>query len=351
MEKKIYIYYLNPNLSEGGSSRNSAFFKVLAKKSSPINVFRIGFLSRLIVILQMLTLFLKIKNKKIFIHQGAVLFLFPVSLLKFKLYRFFLKSILVRLDRCNDLTFEVNDLPYEQSVDLGLEVKSQNKYFQKIILTLSNSQYIFASRLMRDFAVTQYSLNKENSSVIINGAPKFVNNREILDTYEFLKDPRLKFIYSGTLNQGRDIEHIINVFSNKPNKLLILIGPHGEWIKKDLKLPENIIYLGSFPENIAHLIVANCDVGLMHYDEKKLYYNICFPTKASFYVTAGIAVISTPMEEIYEHFRDYFIFADFSNWSQLIEEINIDDIKQNKSRINLIKEDYTWGSILKKINF
>lgn len=348
MKKKIYIYYLNHNLLEGGTSRNNAFANVLMKNSRSINVCREGILGRLYAMVQIVSLFLTYKRKKIFIHQGAILFAFPVFLLKFRLYKYLFKRLLTFVQNNNEITVEVNDLPYEQAIDLGLPVKIEYKIFQQVVLSLQKVNYIFASKLMKDYAVKNYSLDQTKSTVILNGAPEFKYDNTVAQKLceKFYNDKRLKFIYSGTLNSGRDIEQLIDLFSSNKDILLILIGANGDWINERVKLSENIFYLGSFDERTAHSVVSLCDVGLMHYDETKLYYNICFPTKASFYITAGIAVLSTPMEEIYQTFKGYFLFAKLSNWNMVIDSISREDIEKSKSNISKIKSIYTWENLI-----
>ena len=252
-----------------------------------------------------------------------------------------------RAAKQNKLTVEINDLPYEQSIDLGLEVKNEYHTFQKITFELPKSNFIFASRLMRKFAIEKYHVNAESSSVIINGAPEIADKDG--PYFDFYEDSRLKFVYSGTLNKGRAIEDLIAIFENQLDKLLILLGPEGEWILQNKNTPPNVLYLGSFRETEAHQIVTKCDVGLIHYDEEKLYYNICFPTKASFYVVAGIAVLSTPAAEIYDEFKEQFLFANFSKWPDFIENLTMQQVQQSQKAVENVKFNYTWSNLLKKL--
>src|SRR5690606_32784100 len=103
---------------------------------------------------------------------------------------------------------------------------------------------------------------------IINGAP-LLNNSSKLQIFE-KDEKRIKYIYAGTLNKGREIDNFLNIFINNPKVLLIVIGTDGEWLKT---LPnENIRYLGEFNESDALHIASQCDIGIVPYNEDKLYY-------------------------------------------------------------------------------
>lgn len=348
--KKNFITYLNFLATEGGMSRNFAFYKKIESHSEVLNVYSKGALQRIVQILRGIIHILYLKDKEVFLHQGAMLAVFPTRLLRFSFFSSFLLFLLKRLEGKNRLTIEINDLPYEQSKDLGFPVKKEDQIFQQILYSLEDTHYIFASELMRNYAVKTYGMVSKNTEVIINGAPRLSSVDS--PNLPFENDNRIKYVYCGTLNKGRDIEELLLIFSRHQDKVLVLLGPHGEWLKENNLLAlGNVFYLGSYPEAEAHYIVSRCDVGLLHYDENKLYYNICYPTKASFYVTAGVAVLCTPLQEMRQHFQDLFFFSPFKDFSQKINSISREEILQQKSKIEGIKEKYYWDVLLEKCKF
>lgn len=344
--KKLYFCCLNLDVNEGGMARNMAFYNKAKQHSQVINVFKKSTILRLLTIMYYIPYLLIIKNRNIFIHFGALQFLFPSSILSKDISQFFLKIMLHRFTKKNKVCFEVNDLPYEQSIDLGLDVKIQNKIYQQILFSCP-CDFLFASKLMRDYAVENYHINKTNTSIIVNGAPKLSNKKIEISLPE---GNQIKYIYSGTLNKGRGIEELIEAFTNQSNAILILIGTNGEWLKNKPEMPDNVYYLGSFLEDVAHIIVSKCDVGIVHYDENKLYYNICFPTKSSFYISAGIAVLCTPLKEMVLDFEGIFMFSKLSQFNYFISNTTVDEIKCCKEKIINIKELYLWENLLKNLN-
>lgn len=76
--------------------------------------------------------------------------------------------------------------------------------------------------------------------------------------------------------------------------------------------------MGSYSEEEAIQIVSSCDIGLVPYDESRLYYNMCYPTKNSFYITAGIPILIIPLEESLNQLEKYDILfiEKLENWDK-----------------------------------
>ncbi len=343
----IYISHLPPIIKEGGMARNNAFFNYFCREQiHTINVFSTNFFFRFLFTLKVILEVSLRKNKAIFIHQGTLLYLLPIKILKIN---FIFQLVLLILKRCskrNQLTIEVNDLPYEQAVDLGLFIDSFYLRFEKALFSLKAIHFIFASHEMESYVKEKFNLIK--TEVIINGGEKIKN--PLLDTrYEWENNSMINFIYAGTLNKGRQIEELILLFDNKENVQLILIGLNGEWINKEYR-SKNIIYLGNFEEKIAHLIVSKCDIGIIPYDANRFYYNLCYPTKASFYITAGISFLSTPLLELKNVFEQYncAFFKDINEWDSFLKKLEKDTIKEKNEIVKKISEKFTWSYLLNK---
>ena len=95
-------------------------------------------------------------------------------------------------------------------------------------------------------------------------------------------------------------------------------------------------------------MVSSCDIGLIPYNQKGFYYNICYPTKASFYITAGIPFISTQLAELKNEFlnQKVCIFADFTDWSLVLKNLSNEEIQQLKENVNKISSHYTWENLI-----
>ncbi|WP_139255418.1 glycosyltransferase family 4 protein [Chryseobacterium limigenitum] len=297
-----------------------------------------------------LFILLGFRNKKIVILQIVLLkYIFPFALFRFIWYRNFVKTVLSFISKRNMLYIEVNDLIYEQSVDLGIDVSPLAIIYQEFIFNQPNLHFIFASQLMGEYAVEKYGLKADSFQTIINGAPEIDLSTQC--PIEIIDDNKVKYIYAGTLNAGREIKQFIEIFVENKNTTLILIGTEGEWIS-DLKY-DNIHYLGGFPEKEALIIASKCDVGIIPYNEEKLYYNICYPTKNSFYVAAGLPILCTPLQETMRVFNQYPQIAFFEkivNWSTFLKTTTKEDILIAKESVKNVKDKFFWKTLLNKMN-
>lgn len=252
----------------------------------------------------------------------------------------------------NQIIFDISDIKYEQLIDLKIDVsniqnikKFENKFFRLPV------KFIFASYSMRDYICKKHLIDIKNTDVCINGGIESTYN--IVSTLEkYIEKDKINYIYAGTLNKGRQIEEMILNFPNNEKYNLILLGSDGEWILKH-SLPRNIKYLGAIEEKEAHYLASKCDVGLIPYDESKLYYNIAYPTKLSFYITAGIPFLSTEVNEVQRINKKYNIgFIDkINDWNNAVSNITSEEINTKKIKIVDIKEEFYWNNIFSKNKF
>lgn len=346
---KLYIGHLTNGIKDGGMARNNAFYKYAKSKGHKIyNLYDSNFLIRIYKIVSVLYTSFFWQKKSVLLHLGTIYLVFPKKLLNSKIGLNFFSFWIKKISEKNELYLEINDLPYQQAVDLDLKIEKFYLNFQKIIFDRDfKLHYIFAAHKMRDFIVKHYNIPLKQTQIIINGAPSsdLSSNKDFFNGY----DPsKIKFVYAGTLNKGRGIEDLLNVFKASPH-YLFLVGGQGEWIKDF----DNIIYLGGYQENVAKEIVSQCDIGVVHYDEEKEYYNICYPTKYSFYISAGIPIISTELEEAKFVLKKYNVtyFLPFKNWNSFINEIKKEDLQQKSRDIAGIKNNFDWDFIMKKLEF
>ena len=333
-------------LNDGGQSRNKAFREYYVKKGaeivpvySPNNFVRFGFL------LTVLKRMLFSKNNTFFIHQGTLLVLFPLPLLHFHLIRSLVFRLLQHTANRNEVTIEVNDLPYEQAKDLELSIPETAKVFQDKLYALKNTKYIFASHEMGKYVSDAFKLDYK---VIINGSNALADSFDSKSLHPCFSSAETKFVYVGGLNKGRQIEALLSHFSNR-SEILILMGEWGEWLS-DYELAGNIFYIGKFKEDYAHYLTSKCDIGLIPYDSSRFYYNICYPTKASFYITAGIPFLSTPLRELKNIFEKtgMVYFVPFEGWGTFIANFDTSRLLAIKEKIAAEKDNFYWEALLGK---
>lgn len=346
---KYYLGRISGKINEGGLARDIALKDYAVTHNFQIIDIRyrnkfldIWFLIRLS------SMFLLARKCTFIIQQNVLHVIFPKKIffdLKLQSLEF---GLLKYLASRNKVIIDINDLNYEQHIDIYNDENPYFKDFEKNLLKINNIYFVFASNLMCEYAIKHYNVQRSQAIVAINGtALKYSTIESNVNYFNNLDNSKLKFIYVGTLDRGRQIEDLLKIFNNSKH-YLILIGVGGEWIKS-ITHSSNIMYLGSFNEEEAFQITKQCDIALIPYDEKKLYYNICYPTKNSFYICSGLPVISTPLKETMNTFSAYdvFLFESLSKWNILINNLNLEQINRLKDNVNKIKKHFYWEHIFR----
>lgn len=298
-----------------------------------------------------------------FIYKDTFFFLYPrVGMpvlnkgIRGKIYR---KTFLIILEnlckRKNSVIIDISDIKYEQAIDLELSSLDMQeiKRFEEALFSM-DLKFIFASYSMREYAVKKHNIKRNKTCVCINGG--FICD-DCKDTnFNFFNEQdKIKYVYAGTLNKGRMIEEMINAFPDDDKYCLILLGSSGEWINDYIikSKRSNIKYLGAFEEKAARTIVSMCDIGLIPYDDNRLYYNIAYPTKLSFYITAGIPFLSTPVSEVKRVLSEYDIGfgKKISDWRDFVISMTKEDLLKKKQKISNFKHKFTWNEIFSNCDF
>jgi hypothetical protein len=347
--KNCVIYNVNENLNDGGQSRNRAFLSYFRERNFVLfNSWSEWVVIRVIKAVCFTSMMLFAKEGKVVIHQNALIILFPPFLLKYKIFCSLYRYCLKKFDSRNDLVFEVNDLIYEQYIDLFDIQNDVYLYYQKTLFGLVNANFVFASNSALDYACLKYGVKRINSSVVLNGSEIYSNN-DCSYTRVLKSSNNIRCLYAGSLNKGRQIESLIDVFSGIQGVDLYLCGPYGEWLNSKID-SKNVTYLGELSERDAFNIARECDFGLIPYDSNRWYYNVCYPTKIAFYLCAGIPVLSTKLLELEFHFADskYVFFDDLDNWPVILLSMREDVLGQTKNEVVKIRDNFSWSVILKE---
>lgn len=352
----FYIKHFKGIVSEGGGVRNEAFYQYFRHRSD-VTIFDLAATNvfhRMAKTLRFVFYFGFRRNHHIYMNFAAIFVLFPTFLFRTAISGLIFK-LLDRLSKRHVLHVEINDLPFEQSLDLELPNFSYYQSFQRNLFKLNKVKFDFASYSMRSYAIEKYHLEAEQTNVIINGAYQLKDfDGSKYDTLFGKKSEKLKYVYVGTLNKGRQIENLIQVFRQSPHEL-ILLGPGGEWITQmleDYKI-DHIRYLGVFSDFVALQISSLCDVGVIPYDESRFYYNICYPTKVSFYLAAGLPILSTRLQETQQALRGKEVawFSPIDTWEEAIVNVKKEDIEALRKNVLLFRPQFYWCSLLEGLNF
>lgn len=341
MKINNYFGFITNSIVEGGDARSSAFNTYFTQNNCQ-SILVYGSANQIIRLfrgLRFVFFLLMTKEQYIFIHYIFIRHVFTDRLLGNSKFASIISWIINYASAKSTIIIEVNDLPYEQAIDLELPHNNLDKFDIKLY-NLKSTNFVFASNNMRNYVVDKYNLPYSNTSVLINGGPCLNDSKNLSQ----IKETVLKFVYAGSLNKGRQIEDMINIFSKTKHKLFLL-GSGGDWLKSR-KFP-NVNYIGALRENEAHEFVSNCDVGLIPYDSSRFYYNLCYPTKASFYITAGLPFISTVLDELEHCFdKNVAIFANINEWEMMINEISLDKVHKLKCAVKDISCKYEWNSLI-----
>lgn len=340
------------SVTEGGMSRNLAIRNYLVNNSGykPIEISGNSTLSAV----QVIWFFLRHRNDQIFILYPARFFLMGGKNIANRILgNIAVKSFLLMAKR-NRVVMDVSDIKYEQFKDLEIpcpDLKLIEKREKSVFA--ASVEFVFASYSMKEFAVQKFGVKECRCEICINGG-RFLEphlDSEVSSFMNKLSNEYINCVYAGTLNKGRLIDKMLDCFNGLTSARLYLMGPMGEWIEEYLfsNNIHNVYYLGAKDEQIAHQIVAQCDLGLIPYDETRLYYNIAYPTKLSFYLTAGIPYLATPVKEVKMIQDKQLGYMDtISEWKSIIYGLSKGSIMSIKERINIVKKEFTWGSILEK---
>lgn len=357
--KKILInsnrfFLKRTKVNEGGISRNNAWYN-FANKNENCKILTLSS-SKLISTIQLVFFLLFIKNKEIiFLYPTVGMPILNNSFVGKKLTDIFI-ALIKKANKKNKIIFDICDLKYEQAIDLSLDYYDIDylKNVEEKIFGL-NIHFIFASKNMRNYAIKKYKLSMTNTYVCPNGSIKLMNieNNEKKELINQIDEKKINYIYAGTLNKGRFIEEMINNFPENENIYLYLCGVSGDWIDNCIKERNNIKYLGALSEETAHQFTSKCDIGLIPYDDNKLYYNIAYPTKLSFYITAGIPYLSTPVAEVINIQEKYQIgfVCKISEWKKYIRHISKEDVQKRKELAKTYSNNFLWEYIFNDFMF
>lgn len=340
------------SVTEGGMSRNLTIrnYLVGAMGYKPIEISGNSTLSAF----QAICFFLMHRNDQIFIMYPTRFFLMGGLNKANRWIGNMAVKAFMRAARKNRVIMDVSDIKYEQFIDLEIPCPDLNLIERRErSIFESPIKFVFASSSMRNYAIQKYRIDEERCDVCINGGR--VQDENLCPESETIindiYDQYINCVYAGTLNKGRMIDKMLDCFSNLPTARLYLMGPMGEWIVEYIRKNniQNVYYLGAKDEKVAHQIVSKCDLGLIPYDETRLYYNIAYPTKLSFYLTAGIPYLATPVKEVKMlEGQGFGYIGSVNEWSSIISSHSKDELLVLKRKVNEKNQEFTWNTLLEK---
>lgn len=340
----VLLWTTKRKVVEGGFSRNAAIhsFFINNTNAKVYGFEKFGVLSKIIDMFRILYLLIFLKGKVILINSMLLRGLFiSIKITNYKLFNYLLLYLLKFSSSNNKIYIEVNDLPIEQSACLSLD-NICTPFQDNILFCNKRLFYVFASQKMMEYVKSKYKIPNDNCSVLLNGGRFFKiekNNHAVLNR-------PLRFIYAGTLNPGRGIEWLLSNFSKSSHELH-LIGDGGKWLENNPNIAPNIFYYPPLSDDKLQKFIIKFDCGIIHYDESKFYYNICFPSKASMYVASGLPFLSTNLSELKYHFFSSQIFIPALEWANFLSSTEAYElINKSKIKTQNIATSFTWDVLL-----
>ena len=344
----LYHAYSGQKNMEGGASRNSAWLNRMKSKKH-VKIVNIG--NGKGHYFRILFTFLFSYHKKIFSLYPSI----GIQLYKTGFVRDFLRRVYFAVvsfsSHYNDVVFDISDLKYEQAIDLELTGFDQQvlKRNEELLFSIKRAYFIFASKSMMEYAIGKYGILMDHSDFCNNGGVR-LSDAEAGEVYQ--KREAIRYVYAGTLNRGRNIECMVDLFPESDEYELLLMGTNGEWLKEYTK-KRNVRWYGALEEQEAHKLVSTCDIGIIPYRTDRLYNNLAYPTKLSFYITAGIPYLSTPVAEVERENSNINggWLLPVTEWNSMIQNVKKEEIMIKKANVVKHINEYLWESILDNNKF
>jgi glycosyltransferase involved in cell wall biosynthesis len=153
--------------------------------------------------------------------------------------------------------------------------------------------------------------------------------------------------FYGSIADWVDLELLGGIARRRPNWTIALIGPVSRDTEAIDALP-NVRLLGRRPHRMLPAYCRSFAVGLIPYliDERSPYVN---PVKLREYLSAGLPVVSTPVDEVLGHGDLCTVAADSDGFIEAIEEALASDSAQARKRRSEAMVVGTWEERVRSV--
>lgn len=191
--------------------------------------------------------------------------------------------------------FAINQLPYQSKISIWFLKVVENfliKYAQKVInvsVSISNEY----SRL--------YNISKP--SVVLN-CPHFslLPKRNLFRENLGIRTNQTIFLYQGKLSKERNIEMLIEAFSEQKSDKNVLVcmgyGPLEKFIQEKALQHTTIYFHRAVKPNLLLNFTNSADYGIIFYEDSCLNHRYCLPNKLFEYLMAGLPVLTSNLTEM-----------------------------------------------------
>lgn len=157
------------------------------------------------------------------------------------------------------------------------------------------------------------------------------------------------YIYVGALSTGRNIEFLVNFFSNQRQRCIVFLGEGT--LKKDIiacsGFNRSVFYLNSVEPSKVMQRISGADFGIHLGEDRNLSYRYCLPNKFFEYIAAEIPLIVSRLPEMQKIVEEYNIgitvpLDSLKQFEKYLAAIEKQDYKTLKRNIRLAKTALSW---------
>lgn len=153
------------------------------------------------------------------------------------------------------------------------------------------------------------------------------------------------FVYVGSIGKEREMDKFLEVFTEKDNGTLCLVGNVEDEIYNEYKEHKNLIFTGKVPYAEVPKIAAKAEYGINFMPDKYPFY-IQTSTKLLEYLALGLKVVTTDykwIRQFEEKHNCSFYTLDYSDLS-----FDKESIEKHEFFSGFRAEEYLWNNIIEK---
>ena len=292
-------------------------------------------LSNIILLSQKIRFSKKIKRPLLFLESNIRFFVLLIKynpdLVHVNDYHLLLSAVLYKFFKRNIIIYDAHELE-SRTIGISNMMSKTIHLIEKVSWRYVN-YLITVSQLVAEWY--WINLGFKRTEVIRNSPIISEENDFFYATLRerfAIKENELIFIYVGILNEGRGIDIILEVFTDKGIKSHLVFlgyGPFENKIKSIAELYKNIHLHEPVPYIYVTEIAKTADYGLVLIENASLSAYFTAPNKLFEYAFSGIPVVASNFPEMAKIIKDYslgfLIEPDSSNLINLVKELELSD--------------------------
>ncbi|MDZ7846845.1 MAG: glycosyltransferase [Owenweeksia sp.] len=243
-----------------------------------------------------------------------------------------------------------------QRNSVGLVGRYISRLIENIFIRRAHKVVVVGEKI-GDWYINEYTLKQR--PVVLRNIPNrnYFKLRLKSEGEDYLRDkfqiPQDKIIclYQGIFTKGRGLENIIQVATDNAIQerfvfIFLGFGPYENYIRKAVKVHNNIYFHEAVDFNRLQLLTASADLGLCLIENTCLSYYYSLPNKLFEYIRSGLPVLGSDFPEI-----EKFILNGGFGWitnptaegiRSILYELDNDVIRSKKNSMEVSELNLCW---------